>query len=127
MVKNMGKFVKWVFIVNAITSFVFGLGFIFMPEISLSSFGITTTDYLGYRMFGVILFSNWILLFFARNSDDSDARKAIFIFELGGLVFLNTLMLILMDLTNLMVWFSLILQFIYAALYAYFLFKKEKI
>ena len=122
----MGKLLKWFFIVNAITSFVFGLGFIFAPEISLSSYGITTTDFLGYRMFGVILFSNWILLFFARNSDDSTARKAILIFELGGLIFLNTLMLILMDLTNFMVWFSLILQFIYAGLYAYLLFKKEK-
>ncbi|MHA1619169.1 MAG: hypothetical protein ACTSVZ_07785 [Promethearchaeota archaeon] len=109
---------------NAIIALVFGLGFIFMTETLLPMLAITE-NVMGFRVYGSAVIGNSCLTFFARDSEDSPARKAILINEVVGFTILNIMMLIFLDLTNLMVWATIILHFAFVGGYAYFLFKKE--
>ena len=120
----MGFKVKHLFIANAIMAFICGLGWLFMTETMVPMLGVTD-NILGFRAFGVPIFCNWILLFFARDSDDNPARKAIVLFEFVGTTLLNIYMFIYLDITIFMVWSTIALNFIFIAGYAYFLFKKE--
>ena len=120
----MGFKLKHLFIVNAIVSLLFGLGFIFMTEMLLPMLTITG-NIIGFRVYGSAVIGNCFLTFFARDSDDSPARKAILINEIVGFTIVNILMFIHLDLANLMVWATIILHFLFIAGYAYFLFKKE--
>lgn len=124
-VKIMAFKLKLVFIVNAIVSLLFGLGFIFLPETLLPMLGISN-NILGFRVFGSFVISNCVLTFVARNSEDSSARKAILLFEIVGFLILNILMFIFLDLTNFMVWATIILHFLFIAAYLYFFIKKPK-
>lgn len=120
----MGFKIKHLFIINIITSLLFGLGFLFMTETQNTMLGIED-NLLGFKYFGLALIGNAILLFFSINSEDNPARKAILIYNSFGASLLVILMLVTLDLTILMVWFSIILQTVLCCLHAYFLFKKE--
>lgn len=120
----MGLKLKHVFIANIFTTVIVGLGFIFMTETILTGFGITD-NVIGFQFFGSFMVCHGILVFFARNSEDTTARKAILLFEtIGGFV-LTLDMLFLFDLTMFSTWMSIVLQLILVGLYGYFLFKKE--
>ncbi|MHA1522721.1 MAG: hypothetical protein ACTSRK_21365 [Promethearchaeota archaeon] len=84
-----------------------------------------TENIMGFRVYGSAVIGNSCLTFFARDSEDSPARKAILINEVVSFTILNIMMLIFLDLTNLMVWATIILHFAFVGGYAYFLFKKE--
>ena len=115
---------KHVFIANIFTTVIFGLGFIFMTETMVASFGITG-NVIGFQFFGSFMVCHGILVFFARNSEDTPARKAILLFEtIGGFV-LTLDMLFLLSLASFSTWASIVLQLILVGLYGYFLFKKE--
>jgi len=120
----MGFKLKHVFIINTFTTVLFGLAFVFMTETMLPLLGITD-NHIGFSFFGSFMVCHGILTFFARDSDDNPARKAILLFEtIGGLV-LTILMFIYFDLTTFSTWSSIILQLLLVGLYGYFIFKKE--
>jgi hypothetical protein len=124
LVKKMEFKIKHLFIVNIITAAVFGLGFLFMTETQTTMLGITDNQ-LGFKFFGLALFGNCITLFFARNSGDNEARTAILLYNSVGGGLLVILMLVTLDLTNVMVWFTIILQVVLSGLHGYFIVKKE--
>ena len=68
-----------VMVINAIAGIAFGLGFIFAPAQTLSLYGHAPNAILSYmaQLLGAALLSLGLLTWAARNSDDSDARRAI--------------------------------------------------
>ena len=122
--KKLGLKLKHVFIVNVFSTVLFGFAFMFMTEAMLLPFGVID-NIIGFRFFGSFMACHGILLFFAKDSDDNPARKAILLFEtIGGLV-LTIEMFLYFDLTSLTTWSSIILQLVFVGLYGYFIVKKE--
>jgi hypothetical protein len=66
-------------LVNALVAAVFGVGFIVVPGQVMSAYGPEVTPQLEYvtRLFGAALLAFAILTWTARNSPDSDTRRAI--------------------------------------------------
>ena len=124
MVKKMGLKLKHVFIVNTISTVLFGSGFLFMTETILTQFGVTD-NIIGFRFFGSFMVCHGLLTFFARESDDNPARNAILLFETIGGIVLTIMIFIFLDLTKILTWTAIITQILFVGIYAYFIFKKE--
>jgi hypothetical protein len=71
--------VSTLFTINAIVAVVFGLVFVFAPAMTLSLYGITSSDPLNYvgQLFGASLLSFAVVSWLARNATASTARSAI--------------------------------------------------
>jgi hypothetical protein len=121
----MGLKLKHVFIANTPITVLFGLAFIFLSDYILPTLGINADYSVGFRFFGAFQVCHGILVFFARNSDDNPARKAILLFETIGGVVLVIFICLYMDLRLFSPWGSIVIQLVFSGLYAYFLFKKE--
>ena len=70
---------KTIFTVNYVYAFFFGVGFMFFPVIcsSLIGFNLEGDGSLIARCLGIFVICNGVLIFFARNSERSMARRAI--------------------------------------------------
>ena len=70
---------KTLMIINTIVAIVFGITFVIVPAQVYSLYDITADERLIYmgRLFGAALLGFGLLTWMARNSTDSDARKAI--------------------------------------------------
>ena len=111
-------------LIGGIISLIFSLGFIFMPETLLPMLGIEG-NVLGFRVFGTAVLGNAVLQLMMRNSDKNLARTAILSYEVVVFLLINVMMFIYLDLTNFMVWATILLHFVFVFAYAYFLVKKE--
>ena len=116
------------FIIYAVVSAIFGLAFVFMPEASLALYGIA----LGpggipvVRLFGAALLEFAFLAWLARNTTESEARKAIipaiFIGEAVG--FVVALLGQLSGVVNPLGWSTVVLYLLLALGFGYFQIKK---
>jgi len=88
---------KPIFTLNYVYAFLFGAGFILLPTLcaSLVGFDVSGDAPLIARVLGIFVFASGLLTFFARNSADSEARRAIVLtlFSLYALLFLYKVLL----------------------------------
>ncbi|MEJ2105125.1 MAG: hypothetical protein P8X47_11190 [Ignavibacteriaceae bacterium] len=70
---------KNLMVIKAIVCLAFGILLLALPDMLLSIFGATLNGggMFAAREYGSSLFGNLFLCWFARNADDSDARRAI--------------------------------------------------
>jgi hypothetical protein len=117
------------FTLNTIVGLLFALGFLVLPEQLISLYGIApnpATVYLG-RLFGALILGFISILWFARNSGESEARHAIVI---GGLVgwgvgLIAALLGQFTGAVNNLGWLNVVIYFLFALDYGYFLFVKK--
>ncbi len=109
--------------ITTVAALGFTIAFLFFPGPYLSIFGLQADSatvwvsrYLGGAAFGYTL-----LAWFARNSTDSEARKAIVIAMLGawGVSFIGLLLGQIAGMANSLGWVMVVLMGLFAAAYGY--------
>ena len=117
-----------VMVINAIAGIAFGLGFIFAPEQTLSLYGHAPTAILSYmaQLLGAALLSFGLLTWAARNSRDSDARRAILLALAVGYAIGFALALIaqIRGVENVLGWSTVATYLLLALAFGYFRFTK---
>ncbi|MHA1563352.1 MAG: hypothetical protein ACTSPA_14665 [Promethearchaeota archaeon] len=117
--------IKYVFLIQSIIAFLFGLGFIFFPNLILNSMGLDTPADIGepIRFYGATLFGMAILLFAVRNEPHSSLRQAIILMMICSHIPQLIFHLLFHPLDNFMVWNIIGLNVIFITLYGYFFIK----
>lgn len=118
---------KYVLIANAILGFLFGLMFLFLPDMSGANMGLAACDGDGdpLRFLGAGFISLGVLLLLIRNEPHSQMRQSILLYLVIHNIFAVFLHLFLHDLTNIMVLFVILLCTTWACLYGYFFMKNR--
>src|SRR4030066_1665274 len=99
---------KTLLIIKAIVCLCLGIPILFVPEFIYSIFGATlaTGGVFAAREYGASMVGNLMLTWFARNSQESDARRAIvlalFIYDAVG--FIVTLITVIAGVLNPLAW-----------------------
>ena len=119
---------KTLFIFNAIATILFGIGSVLAPFTLVNLFG-STLNPAGALMMqygGVWLIGIGLLAWFARNSTDSDARRAIVLAFLicYSIAFIIALLAQLNNVLNAFGWGTVTLNLVLALGYGYFQFAK---
>lgn len=118
------------FLVYLIVEAIFGIGFLFVPGLMMGPMGVTLdeTSTTFARLFGSLLISIPVLLFFARKSTHADFKRgvvySIFIYLLASTIIL--LLTQLKGLMNTMGWSIVILHLVFMLWFGYYLIKPEK-
>lgn len=118
------------FLVYLIVEAIFGIGFLFVPKVMMGPMGVTldVTSTTFARLFGSLLISIPVLLFFARKSTNADFKRgvvySIFIYLLASTIIL--LQTQLKGLMNTMGWSIVILHLVFMLWFGYYLIKPEK-
>jgi hypothetical protein len=120
---------KTLFIFNAIATILFGIGSVLVPYALVNLFG-STLNPAGALMMqygGVWLIGIGLLAWFARNSADSEARKAIMLAFLicYSIAFVVALIAQLNNVLNAFGWGTVALNLVLALGYGYFQFAKS--
>lgn len=118
---------KNLMIIKAVVCLGFGILLLAIPDTLLSIFGTTlgAGGMFTAREYGSSLFGNLFLCWFARNSEESDARKAIilglFVYDL--IAFVMTTITVIAGVLNPLGW-SIVLVYLFFTLgFGYFLIK----
>jgi hypothetical protein len=116
-------------IITAIVAFIFGLGFIVAPTVSLDFYGVTvnvTGEFLG-RYFGASLIGTAFLAWLTRNAPASPTRRGVLasLFVTMLLGFLVAFYDTFAGAGNALVWLNVGIYLVLAIGFAYFTFKKE--
>ena len=119
--------IKYVFLVQSIIAFLFGLGFIFIPNTILNSMGLPTPDDIGepIRFYGAMTFGVAIVLFAVRNEPHSSLRQAIILMMICSHIPQLIFHLIFHPLDNFVVWSIIGLNVTFISLYTYFFIKNR--
>lgn len=119
---------KTLFIIHTIVALFFGLAFLFAPETSLVPYGVTTnvTGLSLGRLLGAAYLGFGLIAWFARNSEESEARRAIvsgfsFGFAIGCVASIYSQ---LNGASNALGWLNVVVYLLLALAYGYFLFNK---
>lgn len=118
------------FLVYLIVEVIFGIGFLFFPGFMMGPMGVTLdeTSTTFARLFGSLLISLPVLLFFARKSSSSEFKRGvvycIFVYLLASTIIL--LMTQLKGLMNSMGWGIVILHFVFMLWFGYYLINPVK-
>ena len=118
------------FLVYLIVEAIFGIGFLFVPGLMMGPMGVTLdeTSTTFARLFGSLIISMPVLLFFARKSASSEFKRGvvycIFIYLLVSTIIL--LITQLKGLMNAMGWSIVILHLVFMLWFGYYLIKPEK-
>ena len=121
---------KTLLIIKAIVCLCFGIPILLVPDFIYSIFGATLAagGVFAAREYGASLIGNLMLTWFARNSQESDARWAIvlalFVYDAVG--FIVTLIAIVSGALNSLGWLIVILYLFLALGFGYFLLPKRK-
>lgn len=116
------------FTITTVGALAFTIAFLFFPGPYLSIFGLQADSatlwvsrYLGSAAFGYTL-----LAWFARNSADSEARRAIVLAMLGvwSVSFIGLLLGQIAGMVNSLGWVMVVLMALFTAAYGYFQFVK---
>lgn len=117
-----------VMVINAIAGIVFGLGFIVVPAQTLSLYGHAPTAILSYmaQLLGTALLSFGLLTWAARNSHDSEARRAILLALAVGYTigFVLALIAQIRGVENFLGWSTVATYLLLALAFGYFRFAK---
>jgi hypothetical protein len=121
---------KTLLIIKAIVCLCFGIPILVVPNFVYSIFGATLAagGIFAAREYGASMMGNLMLTWFARNSQESDARWAIvfalFVYDAFG--FVVSLMAILSGAINPLGWLVVVLYLLLALGFGYFLLPKQK-
>ena len=120
--------IKNLFTIAAVVQTIFGLGFLLIPETLTSFYGNTLSQggVVFARLFGAAILALAATLWFARDSAESEARRAIVI---GGFVnsligFLVSLFSQVTGMVNALGWSTVLIFLFFAVGFGYFLFTK---
>ena len=121
---------KTLLIIKAIVCLGLGIPILLVPNFIYSIFGATLAagGVFAAREYGASMMGNLMLTWFARNSQESDARWAIilalFVYDAIGVIV--TLVAILSGALNLLAWLVVALYLFLALGFGYFLLPKRK-
>ena len=121
---------KTLLIIKAIVCLCLGVPILLVPNFIYSIFGATLTagGVFAAREYGASMMGNLMLTWFARNSQESDARWAIilalFVYDAIGVIV--TLVAILSGALNPLAWLVVALYLFLALGFGYFLLPKRK-
>jgi len=117
------------FTLNTIVGLLFALGFLIIPEQLISLYGAPTSPATVYvaRLFGALILGFITILWFARNSEESEARSAI---VTGGFVgwvigLIAALIGQFSGAVNNLGWINVLIYFLFALDYGFFKFVKK--
>jgi len=118
------------FLVYLIVEAIFGIGFLFVPGLMIDPMGVTLdeTSTTFARLFGSLLISIPVLLFYARKSAGSEFKRGvvycIFIYLLTSTIIL--LITQIKGLMNAMGWSIVILHLVFMLWFGYYLINQMK-
>jgi hypothetical protein len=118
------------FLVYLIVEAIFGIGFLFVPGLMMDPMGVTLdeTSTTFARLFGSLIISIPVLLFFARKSASSEFRRGvvycIFIYLLASTIIL--LITQIKGLMNILGWSIVILHLVFLLWFSYYLIYRVK-
>ena len=121
---------KTLFLVYLIVEAIFGIGFLFVPGLMMDPMGVTLdeTSATFARLFGSLIISIPVLLFFARKSASSEFKRGvvycIFIYLLASTIIL--LITQIKGLMNAMGWSIVILHLVFLLWFGYYLINQVK-
>jgi hypothetical protein len=117
--------ISYMFMFGAVLALLFGLGFALLTEQVLSIYGVKTdvAGVLAARLFGTTLIGLGVLQWYARNAEDSEARRAIVLalFVLDALGFVVVLLAQLAGTLNGLGWVNVAIYLVLTLGYGYFL------
>jgi hypothetical protein len=121
---------KFWMVAKSIVVAIFGIGFLLIPRIMASVYGMTFDDTgtLMARLFGGGFIFEAIVLYLSRNTDRNDvANRAIVIGVVASnlIGFVVCLLATLAGTWNALGWLSVALYLVFGAVFAYFLFLKK--
>lgn len=122
---------KYLMIIKALVCFFFGVLLMIIPDSLLSIFGSTLTagGMFTAREYSSSLFGNMFLCWFAKNSAESDARKAIIIalFSYDFIAFIMTTITVITGVLNALAWLIVLVYLFFTLGFGYFLIQPNKI
>jgi hypothetical protein len=118
---------KNLMVIKAIVCLAFGILLLAIPDTLLSIFGAALGGggMFTAREYGSSLFGNLFLCWFARNAEESDARRAIilalFVYDL--IAFIMTAITVISGILNPLGWFIVLVYLFFTLGFGYFLVK----
>jgi hypothetical protein len=120
---------KTLLIIKAVVCLCLGVPIVLAPGFVYSIFGITLAagGVFAAREYGASMLGNLMLTWYARNSQESEARRAIVIalFVYDAIGFIVTLITVITGVLNPLGWLIVILYLFFAAGFGYFLLQKK--
>jgi hypothetical protein len=118
------------FLVYLIVEAIFGIGFLFVPDLMMGPMGVTLdeTSTTFARLFGTLIISIPVLLFFVRKSTSTEFRRGV-VYCIFTYLLLSTILLLITQLKGLMNplgWGIVILHFVFMLWFGYYLIYQEK-
>ncbi len=119
------------FLVYLIVEVIFGIGFLFVPGFMMGPMGVTLdeTSTTFARLFGTLVISIPVLLFYVRKSASTEFRKGV-VYSVFTYLLLSTVLLLITQLKgqmNLLGWGIVLLHFVFMVWFGYYLINQEKI
>lgn len=120
---------KTLLIIKAIVCLCLGIPILIIPDFIYSLFGVSLTagGVFAAREYGASMMGNLMLTWFARNSQESDARSAIVLalFVYDAIGFVVALMVTIAGIMNPLGWMIVALYLLLAIGFGYFLIPKK--
>ena len=118
------------FLVYLIAEVIFGIGFLLSPNFMMSPMGVTLdeTSTTFARLFGSLITSIPVLLFFVRKTQSTDFRRAV-VYCAFTYLLLSTIILLITQLKGLMNtlgWGIVMIHFIFMVWFGYYLINPGK-
>lgn len=118
------------FLVYLIAEVIFGIGFLLIPGFMMDPMGVTLdeTSTTFARLFGSLITSIPVLLFFVRKSESTEFRKAV-VYCAFTYLLLSTIILLINQLKGLMNplgWGIVMIHFIFMVWFGYYLINWKK-
>ena len=122
---------KQLMIIKALVCLFFGILLMIIPDVLISIFGanLSAGGMFTAREYSSALFGNMFLCWFARNSVESDARKAIIIalFSYDFIAFIMTAITVIAGVLNILGWLIVLIYLFFTLGFGYFLVAPNKI
>lgn len=117
-------------LVYLIVEAIFGIGFLFVPDLMMGPMGVTLdeTSITFARLFGTLIISIPVLLFFVRKSTSTEFRRGV-VYCIFTYLLLSTILLLITQLKGLMNplgWGIVILHFVFMLWFGYYLINQGK-
>jgi hypothetical protein len=119
------------YLVYLIVETIFGFGFLFVPGLMMGPMGVTLdeTSTTFARLFGSLIISIPVLLFFVRKSASTEFRRGV-VYCIFTYLLLSTIILLitqLQGLMNPMGWGIVSLHFVFMLWFGYYMINKGKV
>lgn len=119
------------FLVYLIAEVIFGVGFLLSPGLMMDPMGVTLdeTSTTFARMFGSLIISIPVLLFFVRKSQSTEFRRAV-VYCAFTYLLLSTIILLINQLKGLMNplgWGIVMIHFIFMVWFGYYIINQNKV